>query len=148
MAYLDRLIQSTKRAVIGFQKPDTCNYSVLRFEVNSSIIGVDNRGNSIYGKQILEITAVLFRKPRINKVVQQLDRVLSYEVYAGNVLSPQDFTLGQQQVSEGEITGDAVINGVKGKARLVSIGKGYLKAYNSIIGRLIEVEFVGSGINV
>lgn len=121
---------------------------MLRFEVNSSIIGVDNRGNSIYGKQILEITAVLFRKPRINKVVQQLDRVLSYEVYAGNVISPQDFTLGQQQVSEGEITGDAVINGVKGRAKLVSVGKGYLKAYNSIIGRLIQVEFVGSGINV
>lgn len=156
MAYLDRLISGTKKSIPGYHKPDTFNYSTLRFEVNSPTIGIeansatisiDNRGNPIYTKEILEIVAVLYKKPRINKVVQQLDRVQCYEVYEGNVINPQSFVLGQQQVSEGEITGTAIINGVFGKARLVSIGKGYLKAYNELIGRLIQVEFIGSGIN-
>ena len=81
-------------------------------------------------------------------MLQDLEKVRSFEVYEGNVISPQSFVIGQQQLSEGEITGDAVINGVAGKARLVSVGKGYLKAYNSLIGRLIQVEFLGGGINV
>jgi phage gpG-like protein len=136
MTYLDRLIKATMKSIPGYQKPEIFNHSIIRFEMNGLQSGVDERGNPVYEKTILEVKAILFKKPRINKVTQRLDRVSFFEVYEGNVISPQDFHVNLAELSEGEITGDAIINGVKGKARLVSTGKGYLEAYNKLVGRV------------
>jgi hypothetical protein len=136
------------KAIPGYQKPEIFNHSIMRFRMNKLQTGTDERGNPIYQTEIIQVTAVLFKKPRINKVTQRLDRVSFFEIYEGNVLSPQDFNVNQAELSEGEITGDAIINGIKGKARLVSCGKGYLPAYNELIGRVIQVEFIRDKINV
>lgn len=136
------------KSIPGYQKPDTFYNSILRFEVNQQQTGTDDRGNPVYTTSTLELKAILYKKPRINKVTQRIDRLSFFEVYEGNVLEPKDFTINQQELSEGEITGNATINGVKGKARLVSCGKGYLPAYNQLIGRIIQVEFIRDKINV
>lgn len=83
--------------------------------------------------------------------MQRLDRMAYSEVFEGNVIEPLEFpsTL-QDEISkgEGEIIGDAVINGVAGKVRLVAIGRTYLEPYNRQIGRVIQVEFIGGKPNV
>lgn len=148
MTYLDRLIKATMKSIPGYQSPEIFNHSVLKFEMNGAVTGTDERGNPVYQKTILEVKAILFKKPRINKITQRLDRVSFFEIYEGNVISPQDFEINQSELSEGEITGEAIINGVKGKARLVSTGKGYLEPYNRLIGRIIQVEFIRDKANV
>lgn len=67
------------------------------------------------------------------------------------MIEPLEFpSVFQHEISkaEGEIVGDAVINGVVGKVRLVSIGRGFLEPYNRQLGRVIQVEFIGDKINV
>lgn len=83
--------------------------------------------------------------------MQRIDRLSSYDIYEGNVIEPIEFPSNlQQEISnaEGEITGSAVINGVSGKVRLVSIGRGFLEPYNRQLGRVIQLEFIGDKANV
>lgn len=151
MTYLDRLIKSTKASIPGYFKPEIFNHSIMTFKINGAQTGTDSRGNPIYPVTELIVKAILYKKPRINKVAQRLDRLSSFDVYEGNVIEPLEFpSILQQEISksEGEITGTAVINGVAGKVRLVSIGRGYLEPYNRLIGRVIQVEFIGDKINV
>jgi hypothetical protein len=150
MTYLDRLIKSTKASIPGYFKPEIFNHSTMTFRINGPQTGTDNRGNPIYSITELIVKAILYKKPRINKVIQRMDRLSSFDVYEGNVIEPLGFpSVFQTEISqsEGEIVGDAVINGVVGKVRLVSIGRGYLEAYNRQIGRVIQVEFIGDKIN-
>jgi hypothetical protein len=151
MTYLDRLIKSTKASIPGYFKPEIFNHSTMTFKINGPQSGTDSRGNPIYAVTELLVKAVLYKKPRINKVIQRIDRLSSFDVYEGNVIEPLEFpSIFQQEISksEGEIVGDAVINGVAGKVRLVSIGRGYLEPYNRLIGRVIQVEFIGDKVNV
>ena len=132
-------------------KPDVFNHSSITLSINGPQTGVDGRGNPEYSITPVTITAVLAKKPRINKVTQLLDKVQSYDIYEGNIISPKEFPSEiQTQISnsEGEITGTAVINGVPGKVRLVSIGRGFLEPYNRQMGRVIQLEFIGGKINV
>ena len=151
MTYLDRLIQSTKKSIPGYFKPEIFKHSTLNFKINGPQTGTDSRGNPTYAITNLAIKAIFYKKPRINKVVQRLDRMAYSEVFEGNVIEPLEFpsTL-QDEISkgEGEIIGDAVINGVAGKVRLVAIGRTYLEPYNRQMGRVIQVEFIGGKPNV
>lgn len=151
MTYLDRLIQSTKKSIPGYFKPEIFNHSTLNFRINGPQTGTDDRGSPTYTITTLLIKAILYKKPRINKVIQRLDRLSSFDVYEGNVIEPLEFPSAlQDEISraEGEIVGDAVINGVVGKVRLISIGRGFLEPYNRQLGRVIQVEFIGDKINV
>lgn len=83
--------------------------------------------------------------------MQRLDSIASFDVYEGNIIEPLEFpSILQDEISksEGEITGDAVINGVAGKVRLVSIGRGHLEPYNRQLGRVVQLEFIGGKSNV
>lgn len=123
----------------------------MNFKVNGPQTGTDDRGNPTYAITTLLVKAILHKKPRIDKVIQRLDRLSSFSIYEGNVIEPLDFpSILQDEISkaEGEIVGDAVINGVVGKVRLVSIGRGFLEPYNRQLGRVIQVEFIGDEINV
>lgn len=151
MTYLAKLITATKKCIPDYFKSGTFNHSVITFRVNGAPTGVDSRGNLIYAITTLVVKAVLYKKPRINKVAQRIDRLSSYDIYEGNVIEPLEFPSAfQEEISkaEGEIVGDAVINGVAGKVRLVSIGRGPLEPYNLLIGRVIQVEWIGEKANV
>lgn len=99
----------------------------------------------------MTIKAVLYKKPRINKVMQRLDRVSSYDVYEGNIIEPLEFPSEiQTQISnsEGEIMGEATINGVTSKVRIVSIARSFLEPYNRQLGRVIQLETISNSYNV
>lgn len=145
------MIQSTKKSIPDYYKPGTFNHSILNFKINGPQTGTDDRGNPNYAVTTLVIKAILFKKPRINKVIQRLDRTSYFEVFEGNVIEPLEFPSAlQDEISkgEGEVIGDATINGVAGKVRLVAIGRGHLEPYNRQLGRVIQVEFIGGKANV
>lgn len=151
MTYLDKLIQSTKKSIPGYYKPEIFNHSTLNFKINGPQTGTDDRGNPVYAITDLVIKAIFFKKPRINKVIQQLDRTSYFEVFEGNVIEPLEFPSAlQDEISkaEGEIIGDAMINGIACKVRLVAIGRGHLEPYNRQLGRVIQVELIGGKPNV
>lgn len=127
------------------------NHSTITFKINGPQTGTDDRGNPVYPVTELTVKGIFYKKPRINKVVQRLDSVASFDVYEGNIIEPIEFpSILQDEISkaEGEIVGDANINGITGKVRLVSIGRGHLEPYNRQLGRVVQVEFIGGKINV
>lgn len=145
------MIKSTKKSIPGYYAPEIFNHSSIVLQINGAQTGTDARGNPIYGVVAVPIKAVLYKKPRINKVTQGIDSLASYDVYEGNIIDPLEFpSETQRQISnaEGEITGDAIINGVQGKIRLVSAARGFLEPYNRQLGRVIQLEFIGNKINV
>lgn len=145
------MIKSTKKSIPGYYKPEIFNHSSIVLQLNGPQSGTDSRGNPIYAVTLVPIKAVLYKKPRINKVMQRLDRVSSYDVYEGNIIEPLEFPSEiQRQISnsEGEIMGEATINGVTVKVRLVSIARGYLEPYNRQLGRVIQLETIGNTYNV
>jgi hypothetical protein len=151
MTYLDRLIKKTKNSIPGYYAPEIFNHSLIVLQINGPKTGTDSRGNPIYPVTLVTIKAVLYKKPRINKVMQRLDRVSSYDVYEGNIIEPLEFPSDIQtqiSVSEGEIMGEATINGVTSRVRLVSIARSFLEPYNRQLGRVIQLETIGSTYNV
>lgn len=139
------------KSIPGYFQPETFEHSTIKFKINGTPTGTDSRGNPIYATTELTVKTILYKKPRINKVIQKLDKVASFDIYEGNIIEPANaLEVLQREISnaEGEISGDAIINGVSGKARLVSIGKGYLKPYNRHLGRVIQLEFIGGKLNV
>lgn len=139
------------KAIPGYMQPSIFNHSLITLSINGPQNGVDDRGNPTYLVTSVTIKAVLFKKPRINKVIQLLDKVQSFDIYEGNIIEPKEFPSEiQTQISnaEGEITGVAIINGVQGKVRMVSIGRTFLESYNRQMGRVIQLEFIGGKMNV
>lgn len=127
------------------------NHSTITFKINDPQIGTDDRGNPVYSVAELTIKGIFYKKPRINKVIQRLDSVASFDVYEGNIIEPLEFpSVFQEKISkaEGEIVGNANINGITGRVRLVSVGRGFLEPYNRQLGRVIQVEFIGGKSNV
>lgn len=127
------------------------SHSTIVFKINGPQNGTDDRGNPVYPITELTVKGIFYKKPRINKVIQRLDSVASFDVYEGNIIDPIEFpSILQDEISkaEGEITGTAVINGVSGKVRLVSIGRGHLEPYNRQLGRVVQIEFIGGKSNV
>lgn len=145
------MIKSTKNTIPGYYKPGIFNLSTIVFKINGAPTGTDVRGNAIYPVTELTVKGIFYKKPRINKIMQRLDSIASFDVYEGNIIEPLEFpSILQDEISksEGEITGDAVINGVAGKVRLVSIGRGHLEPYNRQLGRVVQLEFIGGKSNV
>lgn len=145
------MIKKTKKSIPGYYAPAIFNHSLIVLHINGPQTGTDSRGNAIYPVTLVTIKAVLYKKPRINKVMQRLDRVSSYDVFEGNIIEPLEFPSElQTQISnaEGEIMGDATINGVVTKVRLVSIARTFLEPYNRQLGRVIQLETIGNSYNV
>lgn len=121
------------------------------FKINGPQSGTDDRGNPVYPVTELTVKGVFYKKPRINKTIQRLDSIASFDVYEGNIIEPLEFpSVFQDEISkaEAEIVGDANINGVTGRVRLVSVGRGFLEPYNRQLGRVVQVEFIGGKMNV
>lgn len=127
------------------------NHSTITFKINGPQTGTDDRGNPVYPVTELTVKGIFYKKPRINKIIQRLDSVASFDVYEGNIIEPLEFpSVFQDEISkaEGEIVGDANINGITGRVRLVSVGRGFLEPYNRQLGRVVQVEFIGGKSNV
>jgi hypothetical protein len=136
----------------GFRNPADFNVSVITLDIVNGLDGTDNRGNPKKLTAQLVIKAIFYKKPRINKVTQMLDNVQNFEPFEGNVIEPKISTASVQDAlisrARRDITGVANINGVPCKVRLISIGRGYLEAYNRQMGRVIQVEVIGGMQNV
>lgn len=136
----------------GYRNPAIFNISVITLDVVSGLGGTDSRGNPIKVVSQLVVKAIFYKKPRINKVTQLLDNVQNYEPFEGNVVEPKVSTSAVQDAlisrAVGDITGVANINGVPCKVRFISIGRGYIEAYNRQMGRVIQIEVLGGMTNV
>lgn len=138
-------------SIPGYYKPDVFNLSSIVFKINGPQTGTNDRGNPIYAVTELTVKGVFYKKPRINKIIQRLDSIASFDIYEGNIIEPIEFpSVFQDEISksEGEIQGDANINGVVGRVRLVSVGRTFLEPYNRQLGRVVQVEFIGGKSNV